>query len=65
MLENVTIYVQYISDIHLEHHSKEYNFLLEKDESSSILVLGGDIGNPKTSKYSNFIKKYNYILFLC
>ena len=49
---------QYISDIHLEFmNTNEYQtFLREFKPSAKILVLAGDIGNPRQPSYQHFLQ---------
>lgn len=55
--------IQYYSDLHIEHNMDKkimFNPVRIKD-SINILILAGDIGDPKTSKYWDFIKIHSYL----
>lgn len=48
--------IQYISDIHLETRKQSVPFKNILDPIASYLVLAGDIGNPLTPIYEEFLK---------
>lgn len=45
-------FLQYVSDLHLEYADKIPNIVAKQ----KYLALLGDIGNPRTKKYQNFLK---------
>lgn len=53
--------IQYISDIHLELMSPQNvsKFMKQFKPISDVCILAGDIGNPFTESYKNFLKFLN------
>lgn len=53
--------IQYISDIHLELMSPYYvsQFMKQFNPIADVCILAGDIGNPFTNTYKNFLKFLN------
>lgn len=52
--------ISLLSDIHLELHAnpqKMYRSLLEKTSKANVMILAGDIGNPRSPVYNNFIQE--------
>lgn len=68
------MYVHIISDLHIEFlNNNEIDILLKKyfnvqQDSNTILILAGDIGNPYKSSYKNvltFVSKIYKYVFIC
>jgi predicted phosphodiesterase len=58
---------QYVSDIHLEHLAKIPK--ITRDPSASVLILAGDIGNPRKALYKIFLEHvcklgFEYVLLI-
>jgi hypothetical protein len=68
----MTISIQYVSDIHLEHHDKKNEGYLIPSmfvkPTAPYLALCGDIGNPELEAYTAFLswcsKSWNHIFLI-
>jgi len=62
--------VQFASDVHLEFEPNQnqidFNSIVSPVPNAKVLILAGDIGNPKMPSYSNFLawcsKRWPFVL---
>ncbi len=62
--------IQYASDLHLEHDDKHKKFIeiISPRIGCDILILAGDIGNPRKERFYNFMKwcvsNWKYVIII-
>lgn len=61
--------VQYLSDIHLERRPLVFETIVDTSTCADVLVLAGDIGDPRSAIYLQFITwcsaHYKHIIIIC